>query len=99
MVQLFCNVTSLECCGKNLFDYKEDILPFLIIMFNICKDKCINKITILAKYYIYASRCKGKYITYNAFVSYLKQNYYIEMRTARQVYNHNNIWSNILHRF
>ena len=75
MVQLFCNVTRLECekvrVGKikiDLFDYKEDILPFLIIMFNICKDKCINKITILAKYYIYASRCKGKYITYNAFL-------------------------------
>ena len=85
MVQLFCNVTRLECLGKikiDLFDYKEDILPFLIIMFNICKDKCINKITILAKYNIYASRCKGKYITYNAFFSYLKQNYYIEMRTA-----------------
>ena len=37
-------------------------------MFNICKDKCIKKITIFTKYYIYISRCKCDYITYNAFL-------------------------------
>ena len=38
-------------------------------MFNICKDKCINKITILAKHN-YVSRCKGDHIihVYNAFL-------------------------------
>ena len=109
MVHLFCNCIKVSVLWEkikiDLFDNNEDILPFFDnynIMFNICKDKCINKITILAKYYIYISRCNGDYITYNAFFSYLKQSYCIEKRIALnkgKLSVHNNIWSNIIHKF
>ena len=56
----FVIVSRLEYCVKKLKIFDTYMYN---IMFNICKDKCFNKITILAKYYIYTSRCKVDYIT------------------------------------
>ena len=52
------------------------------IIFNIRRNICLKKVILIAKHFIYVSRCKGNSITFKAFRQHLKYIYEIEKALA-----------------
>lgn len=100
IVHFFYECENVQQLWTNLFNILKDHIPVIfskeIILYN-CSTECLlDKIILITKHYVYASRCNNNKLSLTGAVNNIKKYYIIEKKIALlkgKVDKHYQIWS------